>query len=1025
MRLYTLLIFLQIVSSSLKAQYCIPPTTFQSGFVPSGIASVEIHTLYNETDINYDNATAGYENYVDTPNFPAVNLIRGVNYQIKLKVGNVLPSTIPHDIKVWMDFNQDGDFADIGERVLNIVNFDPSVLPGPPVFINNITIPITASLGTTRMRVGATVTNVVSLIDSCTIIWGDLEDYAITIIDPIDAQFNALVAKQFSQGCVPPAYTNLEVLRFNVKVDGLNNNNPILNSVNLNTGSSTTPSVDISEAKLYYSGNNLSFSNAIPFGNAVSNPSGTFTISGNNILSAGSNYFWLVYDISAAATSGNLVEANIESIVIDSNGILKTKLPNSITNASPSNIAGFTNKVFSKRNNVWMFGQNAGIDFNCTPPKALDVSPMIPSEGTTTISDRNGQLLFYTDGRSVYNREHQIMPNGNGLKGYHSSTQSCVIVPYVGDTDKYYIFYTDFVESGDTAGFNYAIVDMQLDGSLGDVTLKNINLIAPGLSSTEKVCAIKDSNNVDYWVVTRINSPSFTYYAFHITCDGVEPPVISSLAGSSSIAFGLFRPSLDGKLIMERGDAKSRALNFNTTTGVLSLKEELVIPIGSSGGALDFEFSPNDSFIYYVTSSGFDVGHLLKMERYGSPTMSTTVQIESTDTIKSLKRPRALRLGPDGRIYLGYSSGFDSLSVIANPDNFANPDFKLKDYLLAPGTRFLSSDFQNYVEPGYNITIPDFAIDDTALCQGDGINIGMDSIKGATYHWWTNNLSEIVLDSNNANPFVQPDTTTTYYVWVELPIFCDRYDTVVLTINPLPLTSAGRDTTVCVGDIVQLQGSGGDAFIWSPTTGLDSPTIAMPFVNASSTISYILNSSYDTTSCDNIDSVVITVIDFDIDLGDNLFLCSPTVLVMATSNSILDNYIWSTGEVGVTSITASDTGEIIVNGELNNCTESDSVLVNLCPSLYIPNAFSPNGDGSNDEFLIRGIEIKDFILTIYDRWGNKVFESQHINNGWNGSDNYRNKKNGLFNTGVYVYNIIGNFNDGREINLKGNITLIR
>ena len=120
----------------------------------------------------------------------------------------------------------------------------------------------------------------------------------------------------------------------------------------------------------------------------------------------------------------------------------------------------------------WYFGDNAGINFdinnNVTP---LTDGQLSTDEGCTSISDTSGQLLFYTDGIRVYNRNHTVMPNGLNLNGNPSSTQSAIIIPKPGDANIYYIFTASTTFGGaPDLGFQYSEVDMTLNNGLGDVT---------------------------------------------------------------------------------------------------------------------------------------------------------------------------------------------------------------------------------------------------------------------------------------------------------------------------------------------------------------------------------------------------------------------------------------------------------------------------------------------------------------------------------------------------------------------------
>ncbi|MGZ5283433.1 MAG: hypothetical protein ACXWEY_14250, partial [Bacteroidia bacterium] len=135
----------------------------------------------------------------------------------------------------------------------------------------------------------------------------------------------------------------------------------------------------------------------------------------------------------------------------------------------------FAQATFAQKEaNIWYFGEKAGLDFNSGSPVALTDGELITREGCATISDKNGKLLFYTDGVYVWNKMHKVMPNGSDLKGDPSSTQSGIIVPYPSDTTKFYIFTVDDLAGPD--GFQYSVVDLTKDNGNGDLNKKNIIL---------------------------------------------------------------------------------------------------------------------------------------------------------------------------------------------------------------------------------------------------------------------------------------------------------------------------------------------------------------------------------------------------------------------------------------------------------------------------------------------------------------------------------------------------------------------
>ena len=100
----------------------------------------------------------------------------------------------------------------------------------------------------------------------------------------------------------------------------------------------------------------------------------------------------------------------------------------------------------------------------------------------------------------------------------------------------------------------------------------------------------------------------------------------------------------------------------------------------------------------------------------------------------------------------------------------------------------------------------------------------------------------------------------------------------------------------------------------------------------------------------------------------------------------------------------------------------DSVYIEVDPSsnVYIPNIFSPNEDGNNDIYLVRGKGIDLFNLAIYNRWGQLMFESTDIKSGWDGT-----KDGTLMDQGVFVYKLDVIMHNGKKVNQTGNITLIR
>ena len=122
----------------------------------------------------------------------------------------------------------------------------------------------------------------------------------------------------------------------------------------------------------------------------------------------------------------------------------------------------------------WYFGTHAAIDFHSNPPSVISGSAMQSNAGCASISDSAGNLLFYTDGMTVWNKNNNVMYNGSGLHGNSDATQSAVIVPQPGINNIFYLFTVDFAAR--TNGLNYSIINMDIDHGLGGITTKNISL---------------------------------------------------------------------------------------------------------------------------------------------------------------------------------------------------------------------------------------------------------------------------------------------------------------------------------------------------------------------------------------------------------------------------------------------------------------------------------------------------------------------------------------------------------------------
>lgn len=362
---------------------------------------------------------------------------------------------------------------------------------------------------------------------------------------------------------------------------------------------------------------------------------------------------------------------------------------------------------------IWYFGNYAGLDFNSGNPVALTNGKLVTKEGCTTISDKDGNLLFYTDGSLVYNKNHQIMPNGYGLLGHSSSTQSAIIVPKPSNPYIYYIFTVDqplpanaddnLLNDMDPPnnGLNYSQVDIRLNNGLGDIvtTEKNVPLVTydPNDSEevkykcSEKITAVQHGDGVSFWVITHfINN----FYAFKISTQGVNKNPVKTpttvtipIGGYLANAIGYLKASPNGKKLVMANNASRRTnengpkgnpirdtgnvllYDFDSSTGKTSNEMTLL----SNSNPYGVEFSSKTKKLY-VTANKFnaDGENILESSLIQYDLKSANIPTSKTIVNTSPLIAGALQLAIDEKIYrAGYVTSDpkrNKISVINNPE---------------------------------------------------------------------------------------------------------------------------------------------------------------------------------------------------------------------------------------------------------------------------------------------------------------------------------------------------------------------
>ncbi|HXB33089.1 MAG TPA: gliding motility-associated C-terminal domain-containing protein [Puia sp.] len=317
-----------------------------------------------------------------------------------------------------------------------------------------------------------------------------------------------------------------------------------------------------------------------------------------------------------------------------------------------------------------------------------------------------------------------------------------------------------------------------------------------------------------------------------------------------------------------------------------------------------------------------------------------------------------------------------------------------------------------------------------ATCQGVGVTLPVTS-NGAGFTWApADGLSSATV----AEPVAQPTATTTYTVTATTGRCADTAS-VVVTVLPAPVAVAGASDTMCPGKSVQLQGSGGVQYVWSPAVYLSDSTSPDPMVEQPvSTLTYHLKVK-GANGCSSVDSAETTVV---VTLPPKVSAGNDTAVVIGqplqlnavdVDSSGFTSYVWSPGEGlsdpdiadPTTVITASVTYTVVATTP-SGCSATGTIVIGAATTtgIIVPNAFTPNNGGRNDLLKVNafGVQLKYF--RVYNRWGQLVFATSDAGSGWDGSIGGQPAV-----TGAYIWMAAAVDDHGRPVERNGTVILIR
>jgi gliding motility-associated-like protein len=699
----------------------------------------------------------------------------------------------------------------------------------------------------------------------------------------------------------------------------------------------------------------------------------------------------------------------------------------------------------AQENNFWYFGHNAGLNFNTSAPTpiVLNNSAMTADEASSAISDQSGNLLFYTNGITVYNKNHGMMINGNNIGGHISSCQM-LIVPQPGNDSIYYIFTTGAIESDFQQGYRYSIVNMKRDNGRGEVVAKGVQFWP---SCTERITAARHSNGVDVWIITNDNN-SNTFRAWLLNCNGFQSGThIASTVGAvldqvPQMNVGLMKISPDGTQLCQTNFPEwdvlghpanfAQLFDFDNTTGIISNARTLTFP-GTQ--YTHVEFSPNSQFIYLTRPYDQPINGDA-IDQFEAKLPTTAAILASRYVFKSTSVYYDIQMAPDEKLYLSRPSHY--ISAITQPNSKGALANLVEDAVpLSPGSTFVglpsSINDANATAPANNFS---YTIVDS--CNGIvQFNANYNLPGVLTYEWdfGDGNTSNVQNPLHSFSPINQGYVVK---LAVRSSLFCGAVFRTRI-VKPAGIVSdAAFDFVVrCdsgyvrfINNTAALQNNGGQ-FVWDFGDNQFSNDVN-PVHSYTGSGRYDVKLKFVTgTQCID-DSVIHTVLirQPTITMSPSQTILPGQTITISANSPGANTYQWTPVETlsnpGIKNPQATPLEDVfykVTATGSDGCFVTDSVLIKVYPldDFYVPSGFTPNNDGLNDDVKpIFGGQFNLQRFSIFDRWGNSVFSTTQRGQAWNG------KRKGIeVAAGVYVWILEAKDRQGKLYTRKGTVALIR
>lgn len=732
----------------------------------------------------------------------------------------------------------------------------------------------------------------------------------------------------------------------------------------------------------------------------------------------------------------------------------------------------------NRYNEHWMFGNYAGVCFNGINMGAILGSAMASPQGVATISDNgNGKLVFYSNGQRIWGFDHQIIQNGDQLMGDANSTQAVLFVPWPKDSRYVYAFTTD--AEGGPAGLKYSVLDRNA-GTNGAVEpgRKNISLASP---VTEKLALLRHCDMQSYWVVAH-EWDSNKFYAWHITDVELEVTPVETTTGpvySGAVenGMGYMKPSPkdDMLALAVTGSNRVDIYHFNSLTG----SPEFAFSIDNLFQPYGIEFSHDQSMMYVSCLDGPIYQFNMQAANIAA---SKTLIANANQLTGALQRgvDNRIYITRDLDQFLGYISypasfgsscnyvqdgiflsgrlseaglppyipvlehhHISNFSICLGDTIFYDPPFLQKadsfvfyfgDHLSGvfdsvthiPVEYIFTTTGIHKVELIYYMCGEKFTLE-AMICvqEAPGLYLGEDTAICSNTTYFLQGILSGVYCPTIQNNFLWNTGHTSQSITITPPgqfiltvtnACGSGTDTIHIAALPVPSISLGPDIELCAGDTAVIKPFPiPDTLYWE-----DGSTDSIRHITVSGCYMATAINEFNCMASDDI------TVNF-IDPPSVNWLLQDTVICIGypmelNAGSGFDSYLWQDGSTG-TIFLVTDSGwyHVSVTNKCGMGADSMHVTLEDCRlKLFVPNAFTPNGDGQNDIFKAYGLYIEDFSMIIYNRMGEQAFYTHDIEKGWDGRF-----RGVVAPEGTYAWKIIYLDATGKYHQLRGTVILLR